>query len=59
MEQLTAEQSLGMSPLEQETKLQVLFSVLRDGFKKLEPLPPARQQAALKELTVKMQEVKA
>ena len=48
-----------MSALEQETKLQVLFSELRDGFKKLEPLPLARQQAALKELTVKMQEVKA
>jgi hypothetical protein len=44
--------------LEQEPKLQVLFSELKDGFKSLSTLPPARQQSNLKTLTAKMQEAK-
>lgn len=43
---------------EQELKLQIIFDELKNGFKKLEDLAPARQQASLKELTAKMLEAK-
>ena len=49
-----------MSTLTQELeeKVQLLFTDLKDGFAKLEKLPPAKQTASLKELTAKMQEAK-
>jgi len=43
---------------EQEPKLQVIFTELKDGFRTLSTLPAARQQADLKNLTAKMQEAK-
>ena len=43
---------------EQELQLEGIFMSLSDGFRKLDALPEAKQQALLKELTGLMQEAK-
>jgi|LakMenEpi03Aug12_release.lakeMendotaPanAssembly.Ray.scaffolds.fasta_scaffold3178144_1 hypothetical protein len=45
-------------PYEQEIRLNNMFDELSDGFKKLDKLPDAKQQALLKDMTAQMQEAK-
>ena len=44
--------------LDQEPKVLVIFTELKDGFHKLSSQPPAKQNIGLKALTEKMQEAK-
>lgn len=43
---------------EQEVRLNNIFDVLSDGFKRLDKLSEAKQQALLKDMTAQMQEAK-
>lgn len=48
----------GITKYEQENKLETIFQSLGRGFKALDGLSDAKQQASLKELTAQMQEAK-
>ena len=45
-------------PYEQEVRLNNMFDELSEGFKKLDKLSDAKQQALLKDMTAQMQEAK-
>ncbi len=45
-------------PYEQEIRLNNMFDELSEGFKKLDKLSDAKQQALLRDMTAQMQEAK-